>query len=550
MKQIYLLLICSFMLSLLVVSYGHSLNQKLPVIDGKEVVAMVNNEPITAEDYSDALTSIVHGEIKEKPGMIDYAGIMNRMITERLLLLEAQNIGLDELPEIKKMIDDHSKSTLMKSLVKKQMVNIKSNKDWVDERLKEAVREFKITSVVFENEKDAQAMEEALMSGEEFDDLAKKAIEDGSAKERIEGQYLKNKDLLPEVSAIVSGMEVGSLSTVIAFKQGFALLRLNDIRHPENPQLKERIDRASVNIEKEIAFEKFTELLVGKYAKIDEKLLDIIDYNTSMEEFKKLLKDSRVIAAIKNEEPVTVGVLTDALEQSAYHGVEDSIRKKELNRKKREILTEILQKRVLHIEALKQGLDKTDAYKKKMMKYKRGTVLGAFIQKVVVPDIKYTAKDLEDYFQKNVENYSSPEMLRIEGLVFAERDNAENAIAKLKRGTDMKWLKANAVGLVDKDTAGVLDYNGVIINPHDLPKEAHDALSGAVANDYKLYESSEGHFYVLHVQNVYPSKPGVFEKVKKEIAEKVYNDKITEVVEDWTNQLKEHYKVEIYLKEF
>jgi len=114
----------------------------------------------------------------------------------------------------------------------------------------------------------------------------------------------------------------------------------------------------------------------------------------------------------------------------------------------------------------------------------------------------------------------------------------------------MKWLRDNSEGLVDKYTAGVLDYNGVIINPHNLPKEAHDALSGAVANDYRLYESSEGHFYVLHVKDVYPSKPGLFEKVKKEIAEKVYNDKITEAVKDWSDKLKAHYKVEIFFKDF
>lgn len=541
-------LIISFLLIVAQAAAG----QKLPVIDGKEVVAIVNNEPITAADYSYALASIEHGEMdpKQKAENVDYAGIMNRLVNEKLLLIEAGNIGIDELPEVTEMIEKYADKALMKTLLAEQMKNVIADQEKIEKRFRSTVREFKITAVVFENEKDAKAMKEALKSGEEFDDLAKKVIEDGSAKEILEGEYLKNKDLWPEVSAIISEMEIGSLGPIVAFKQGFVLLRLDDIRYPENPEIRSRIERALANMAKEIALEDYTETLIKKYVEIDDVLLESIDYDTSMEDFKALLKDERIVAKVKNGNPVTVGALSASFENAYYHGVEDPLKHKELNNRKNKILTELLQKIVLKKEAMQQGLDKADKYKIKLNKYRDSLVLWAFVQKVVAPDIKLTEDELKVYYDENVDSYTSPEMMRIDDLVFNDRRKAEDALDKLKKGTAIKWLRSNATGQVPPETPGLLRFNGTILNPENLPPKARKTLRGASLGDYRLHESSEGYFYVTYIQDVFPSKSTPYENVKKEIAEKVYNEKLARAVDDWANQLKEYYKVEIYLKDF
>ena len=71
-------------------------------------------------------------------------------------------------------------------------------------------------------------------------------------------------------------------------------------------------------------------------------------------------------------------------------------------------------------------------------------------------------------------------------------------------------------------------------------------LSGARTGDFRLYESPEGHFSVLYVQDMLPSKPKPFEKAREGIAKKVFNDKIKKVVEGWADKLREVYEVEIY----
>ena len=110
---------------------------KLPLIDGKETVAMVNGEPITREEYQQEISSL-HSKVLEEqakadqvtdvkkapakqPGRIDYAGLLERMINARLIVQEAKRIGLNEVPQIREEVENYSQRAL-KTLVMAQAV--------------------------------------------------------------------------------------------------------------------------------------------------------------------------------------------------------------------------------------------------------------------------------------------------------------------------------------------------------------------------------------------------------------------------------------------
>ena len=100
---------------------------KLPLIDGKETVAMVNGEPITRDEYQQEISAL-HAQMAEakenademaagkkadekKPGRIDYAGLLKRMIDARLIVQEARRIGLNELPEVRDEVANYSRES-------------------------------------------------------------------------------------------------------------------------------------------------------------------------------------------------------------------------------------------------------------------------------------------------------------------------------------------------------------------------------------------------------------------------------------------------------
>jgi len=532
---------------------GYAAEEKLPVIAGKIAVASVNDEAITLEEFNRAIAASHAARPGAKTaGPVDYSKIIKRLINTRLIVLEARNIGLDDLPEIKKAVADYSRDTLMELLLEGHVKDIKPDQDEVEKIYQGMVEEWQISSVRFEKEELAKNFEEKIKGGKEFIETMKSALDEGIAEEGEVGQYLKDKDLAPQIAQVVSRMEIGSTSPIIsAGEKGFIILRLEGKRIPdeENPEIMERARRQVLTQERAKAAKDYYEDLRKKYVTINKELIDGLDYESEEPGFDSLLKDKRVIVEVSGEEPVTVGELTGALKQKFFHGVERAIKAQQVNTRKYEVLEGIVEERILLKEALIKGIDTSDEYKNRIKEYKISAVFGVFINKVIAPDIKLDQEELKSYYQENIERYTFPEMMRIKELVFERKSEAVSALEKLRKGTDFDWLSSNAEGQVDKSTKGLLRFKGELLTVSSMPEGVQKALSGASPGDFRLYGSPEGYFYVLYIYHLLPSAPRPFKSVKKDIAKEVFGEKVRKAIEDYADQLREYYPVKIYAKD-
>ena len=525
-------------------------DEKLPVIDGKKAVATVNEDPISLEELNKAIAaSHTLRPRGEKAGRIDYSAVMDRLINTRLILLEARNMGLDELPEINDAVGKYSREALMELLLKFYVEDIKADEAEIERLYKDIVKEWKLKSIRFKKEKDAKEVESQLKDVGDFDEIVKKAVEWGTAEADVDGVYLKTKDLTLPVAEMVSEMEVGSVSPILSIgKKGFIIFKLEDIRYPQevDPASMQQAQQQALDQKKVEATRNYYSELKQRYAKVNDSLLEALDYESREPGFDKLLQDKRVLVAIKGENPITVGDFTRAVKDEFYHGIELAIEAKRINKKKEAILERRLQRRLLLQEALRQGIDKTDEYRQKVKEFENSVIFGMFIKKAVAPDIKLTREELKTYYKEHADEYTNPEMMRIKSLVFGKRSNAVEALDKLKKGTDFNWLGSTAEGQVDPHTRGLLQLQGKPIMVKSLPENVKRALSGGRAGDFRLYESPENHFYVLYIFDIIPARQQPFDAVRQEIAKTVYNEKTRQMVELWAAQLRDYYPVKIY----
>jgi hypothetical protein len=124
--------------------------QKLPLVNNKEIVATVDGEPITLEEFNQAIASSHAARpAKTKAGAVDFSPILRRLINTRLIVAEAKSMGLAELPQVRSMVADHSRSTLMELLLEQQVRDVKADENEVEQLYKESVREWKIKSLDF-----------------------------------------------------------------------------------------------------------------------------------------------------------------------------------------------------------------------------------------------------------------------------------------------------------------------------------------------------------------------------------------------------------------
>ena len=517
-------------------------------------VAIVNGEEITLQDLNGALTSSHEGMVEDKKqaARIDYAQILKRMINTRLIVQEARNIGLDELPETKEAVAAYARTTL-KELFREDITrDVKPDEKEVEKLYREVIKEWKIKSLLFRKEDDAKKAAGEIQGGKKFDEIAAQAIKDGTAQGGGEGTFQKPKDLQPQIADAVLKMKTGSLSQVIRIEtgkkdSGFVILTVEDVRFPDDAVSKDRARQAVLAAKKDEVVKAYRRSLYKKQVTLNKKLIASLDYESSKPGFPALLKDKRVIAEIKGERPVTVRELSGHLQGKFYHGMESAAEAKKINTKKIEALEEIVDKKLVTREALKRGIEKTDNYKTRVKDYEQSLLFGTFIQKVVAVDVKVKEEELKAYYDEHRSEYTYPEMMRVSSIVFGNKDDAASALDKLRKGADFNWMKTNAEGQVDKNTQGLLPFEGVIVTVKDFPEDVRRTISGARPGDFRLYASPGDHYYVLSIQDVIPPQLQAFDEVKGPAAKKVYNIKLTKAVEDWADRLRAVAEVTVYL---
>ncbi len=517
---------------------------KSPLFSGFPL-ALVGDEPVTLGEFTGALATS-HGELsgETQTAPIDYAKILKRLINTRLAVEEAKTMGIDELPEIQKDVEVFSRQTLRELVMEELTKDIVIDEAEVDRLLKE----FKIKAVLLKTKENAEKMEAVIRAGKDFDEAAKQMIADGAAEATREQGYLKQGEMLPEVGNAAPGMAVGSVSPVIPLpNKGFVILKLEDVRYQESPAAREEA-RSEVFTKKRFeVLEESYKILSEKFLKLDQKLFDSIDFEAEKPGILNLMEDKRILVEVRGGEPVTVGEYATAVKDAFFHDVLGAIKRKKVNRKKKEILDQILTKRALLVEALARGIDKTDKYKEMVKDYKDAAVFSTFLAKVVVPGVKVSRDDVEAYYREHRSEYSSPEKMRLDSLIFGKRIDAEKALEDLRKGTDFKWLKDNADGQVDKKTAGITEeLEPELLDAAKLPEGERKAVSGSKPGDIRLYESPEGYFYVLVIREVYPPRPAPLEDVIGEISKIVYSKKLNKQFEEWADKLWKAYDVRVY----
>lgn len=534
---------------LLMAATGFAAEPPIPRVGGREVVATVNGDPITVEELNRTLGRR-HAEMaaENKAGKVDYSEILARLINTRLILLEARNIGLDELPEVRESVNDYSRGALIAVLLRQQTKGITADEAEVDKIFRNFVKEYKLWSLMFGKEEDAKRIEAEIRSGKDFNEIVKKGIAEGIAKGAEEGAYLKQEQLLPEIKIAVSGMEVGSISPVIRVASGFVIVKLEGIRFPENPDAREQAKATALKIKDNDIKLRFIADVRKKYVTVKQEVFDALDYEAETPGFPVLLADLRVVAEITGDAPVTVAELSEAIRKQFFHGTEKAGEKKRINNRKFEILETILDRRAVRMEAFRQGIDKSAAYKEMVTEYENSILFGVFLEKVINPGIHLEEKDLKAYYENHAVEFSSPEMMKINSLIFSKKDFAGEAIQKLQGGTDFSWLGANAEGLVVDKAEELVKFEGTLLAVDALPADLQNVVSGAKPGDFRLYESPEGYFYVLYLREVFPPKPQPYEEVRPKIAGKMFGEKTKRELEEYAAKLRKLYPVKVFLK--
>jgi PPIC-type PPIASE domain len=520
-------------------------------------LAIVEDEAITLNDLIRALAGS-HGERGEGKSAgkgQQYLVMLNRLIEMMLIAHEARVMGLDDLPEVKETIASAREEYLRDKLLDQATENLKPDDAEVEALYRSLATEYKMRSALFEKEDIARKASEEIKNGRDFDETIEAYIKNNEAKGLVTRetgtaqQYVKRRDVLPEIEQAVSGMTGSDVSPIIRIESGYVLLKLEDMRIPETEDAaaREQARQESFRRQKFKAILAFKQGLMEKYVKLNRKIFDKLDYESKDTALDKYLKDKREIAEIQGENPLTVAELTEAIKEKLYHGVKAAYENKSINEKKVVVLDEILWMRIQRKEVQAQGLDKTNETKEAFNEIEKSSLFAAFLRKVVAPDIHPREDDLKAYYASHQEEFVKPRMVKLAVLAFKKKKAAETAIERLRKGADLNWMRANTAGVVAD--APQIASPSLPVFVSSLSEGLQEAIAGTKQGDYRLYDGPYDFSYVVFIAQDVPEQATPFPDVSSRIMKTVAREQINKSLQAWTAKLRDAYAVKVYLSE-
>lgn len=494
------------------------------------VLATVNGEPIRLS------------RVREAPPGPEAKKTLDRMIGVELAIQEGYRMGLDETIEVRDQMGVFERDTLRDGLFAGRVGGLKPDPAKVDAMAKAMTVEVRLRSAAFDAEADAAKAAARAARGDDFDAAAKEAK---GTLDPGEG-FIRMSELLPSVQAALAPLSPGGVTPVYKIGEKFAVTRLIDKRDAPDPDARAKAEAEVLRRTQTEAIAKYAEELKKRDAKVDEKLYATIDFDAEKPGFDSYMKDKRTLVTIAGGAPITVHDLADAVRKRLFHGPEQAAGKHRLNKKKNEVLDDLITKRVVLKEAVAKGLDKKPEYLAVRRARERELVFGAFVAKAIEPEVKVSDLDVELYYESHRKDLTGPDMARIESMAFGSRKDAEAALAKLRSGADMAWMRVNAPGRLDPATnPDLLAFPAAPVILADMPEDLRQSLAKAASGEYRLHVSAGGPAYVIFVRELLPGRAMPLKDATPMIRSKLTGEKRQRVFDDYVATLRKAAQVKV-----
>jgi len=209
---------------------------------------------------------------------------------------------------------------------------------------------------------------------------------------------------------------------------------------------------------------------------------------------------------------------------------------------KERFLDELVKKEMLYQEALKKGIDKDPQYKAKVEDFKKITLVGLLLEKVIEEKSKVTDEDVKAYYEKNKEEVSPASQMRVSQIVVKTSDEANGIYEKLKKGEDFaKIAKQSSLDPGSAKSGGDLGY----LSKGQMKPEIESVAVQLKAGQFSPPVKIPGGYLIVKVTDKKLGKPFEFDKVKNQIAQRLAAEKQKDAFDSYLDELRKSYKVEM-----
>ncbi len=209
-------------------------------VDESAVLAVVNGEKITINDYNEKLMQLSNYERAIYRGEEGHQRFLKAMILQKIMVQKSKEMGLDKDEEVRKKIRELMRETtervLMDALIKQEIldkvaVTDEEAKAYYDENKEGFAEKEKAQArhILVATEEEAQEIRKQLDEGADFAELAaEKSTDKGTASKGGDLGYFERGRMVPEFEEACFNLEIGGVSEPIKTRFGYHIIKLED----------------------------------------------------------------------------------------------------------------------------------------------------------------------------------------------------------------------------------------------------------------------------------------------------------------------------------
>jgi len=252
---------------------------------GGPEVARVGSDKITADDLAAYIRDQGLGfrsadeEFKVKRQIVD------SLINQKLLVQAAYDMGMDQSPEIERIVENNRTRFLLDALYETHITSkVNVSETEILDLYKDLEYQIWASYILLADEDTAKMLFDSLKHGANFEQLAYQySIDPAARRNRGDMGYFQRGSMgSSDFDRVVFKMDVGEVSPVIETAAGYCLVKINDKRpndsREEYGRMRSQINRQLMNEKRVELTSKYFDTVETKYqVKLDR---DVADYVT------------------------------------------------------------------------------------------------------------------------------------------------------------------------------------------------------------------------------------------------------------------------------
>jgi len=211
-------------------------------------------------------------------------------------------------------------------------------------------------------------------------------------------------------------------------------------------------------------------------------------------------------------------------------------------RAKMEIVSNLVDVKLLAWEARQEGLDKKPDFQLRM-KYFEDQMLAKELENKVAEDIKVTDADIQKYYNEHKDRFATGPRVRVRQILVKTRPEAEKLLQRIKNGEDFASLAKKYSKGPSSQRGGDIGWitKGNNKNLSLFEKAAFSLNKGAVSG---IVKTSMG-YHIMKVEDKKPAETRTLKEVQDPIKRMIQMEKEGKLISDLKAEVSKKVRVEI-----